>query len=222
MGADSAASGMDDISTRRDLKLFSRGEFMFAFCGSPRAGQLLRYAFEIPVPPENDEQIPAYLVSEFATAFKKVLGEHGLLDEESEFSGSVMIGLRGHLYGLLCDFQISEEDGDGLALGSGRDPARGVLFCTEGLGIPAEDRVLTALEAAEHCISTVRRPFHMIEMSSQQAQQEESNEEAPCTPRTRRCRVHHRTDGRRPDSVQSDSGGNHAVRRLQPAAQRRK
>lgn len=163
MAADSGASawGYVDCQVRRDPKVFHLGGAVIGFTSSWRMGQILRYEFKLPEIPEHCD-LHEYIVRFFVPKLREVAKAAGVLTikEGVEQLGRFLIGLRGRLFYVDTDFQVGEMLTDYLAVGSGAEVAHGALFATKGL--PAQQRLTTALAAAtEHCVG-VRGPYIFI------------------------------------------------------------
>jgi ATP-dependent protease HslVU (ClpYQ) peptidase subunit len=160
MAADSGASawGYTDCQVRRDPKVFKLGEAVIGFTSSWRMGQILRYDFKLPDIPEHCD-LHEYMVRIFVPKLREVAKAAGGLTtkEGVEQLGRFLFGLRGRLFYVDIDFQVGEMLTDYLSVGSGAEVAHGALFATKGL--PAQQRLTTALAAAtEHCVA-IREPY---------------------------------------------------------------
>lgn len=158
IGGDSAGSDGWITLNRADSKVFVNGEMVFGFTSSFRMGQLLAYSFTPPVPGEQQD-VYAYMVTSFVDAVRECLKAGGWAkkENEQEEGGSFLIGYRGRLFCIDGDYQVGEQTCGFHSIGSGAHVALGALFATRGK--PVEERILTALEAAETFISAVRKPF---------------------------------------------------------------
>jgi hypothetical protein len=164
MGADSAGVEWSSIVSRKDPKVFTRGDFIFGFTDSFRMGQLLRYQLCIP------EyflwlDIDDYMHTLFIEAVRKCFLDYGYAKKEHsvESGGHFLVGFSGHLYCVDPDFQLGESQEKYYAIGCGRDVAYGNMYATERLqGSSAENRIVSALAAAEHFCTGVRRPFNVL------------------------------------------------------------
>lgn len=162
MGGDSAGVGNYDLVLRKDPKVFRNGPFLMGFTSSFRMGQLLRYHFR---PPEikPDDDMDEYLSTAFVDAVRSCLKDGGYArkNNEEEEGGTFLVGYKDQLYVIESDYQVGKPLDGFAAIGSGAQIANGALFATRGL--KPEERVRTALEAAERFNAAVRAPFTILE-----------------------------------------------------------
>lgn len=155
IGADSAATDEADGQwILRDPKVFRRGAYLIAFCGAGRWGALLRHVVSLPSPVGDLDRIMAV---DLADAMIKACKTSAY--ELPEDCGA-LIGVRGRLYVLENDLAATRLVDRHAAVGSGCHVAMGSLYSTRRLA--PRTRVRTALEAAERCVSSVRRPFRIL------------------------------------------------------------
>jgi ATP-dependent protease HslVU (ClpYQ) peptidase subunit len=163
MGADSlGTSDQGGASINSYKKLFRVGDFLIGCAGSPRPGQLLRYAFN---PPEynSDEYDPrkdsiaCYMVTKVVDAIKECIDAAKLKEEDKSY---FLIGFKGRLFGIYPDdYQVEEDECGYNAIGASTHIALGSLWTTRAMGYTARTRVELALQAsAEHNVY-VRGPF---------------------------------------------------------------
>lgn len=162
IGGDSSGVGPAyDLSHRTDKKVFLNGEFIIGFTSSFRMGQLLAHAF---VPPMRRPAIDiyAYMVTDFVNEVRICLKAGGFAERhnEAEQAGTFLVGYAGRLFGIHGDYQVSEQIDGFDAVGCGSQIAKGSLYASKGS--PPDERIRTALEAAEHFSAGVRAPFNII------------------------------------------------------------
>lgn len=161
MGADSAGANDWQVTVRADAKLFRNGPFLMGFTSSFRMGQLLRYRFQ---PPKHEPAMDAhhYMVAEFVGAVRTCLREGGYAkkENEQESGGQFLVGYRGRLFMIDSDYQVEEALDGYSAVGSGWLVALGALFASKDWR--PEERVQTALAAAEHMTGSVRGPYLLL------------------------------------------------------------
>jgi ATP-dependent protease HslVU (ClpYQ) peptidase subunit len=161
MGADSAGvDGSLALSIRRDPKLVWRAPYLIGFTTSFRMGQLLAHAFKPPEPCIG-ESVMRFMVVDFVDAVRACLKDGGFASKtnEQESAGTFLVGFLGRVFWIENDYQVAEPDCGYAACGSGRDVALGSLHATRCIGMPAEERVKKALEAAAAHNAAVHRPF---------------------------------------------------------------
>lgn len=160
IGADSASVGGYNIRVRADEKVFANGPFLIGIAGSWRMGQVLRYNFVPPVQ-EPDEETERFMVTRFMEAVRTQFNATGFGEISNNVQtmgdGAFVVGYRGRLFIASWDYHVGWSS-DGLAaVGCGERIAYGSLFSTAGQD--PEQRVLTALAAAEAFSAGVRGPF---------------------------------------------------------------
>jgi ATP-dependent protease HslVU (ClpYQ) peptidase subunit len=161
MGGDSAGSAGNWLTIRADQKVFRNGEFIMGFCGSYRMGQLLRYAFVPPKQPRRAD-VHRYMVTTFVDEVRDTLKKGGFArkkDDVEEIDGAFLVGYRGRLFEIECDYQVGEAVDGFAATGSGASIAQGALCVTQGMD--PRKRLRVALDAAERYSTGVRRPFYV-------------------------------------------------------------
>lgn len=166
IGGDSASVAGYFLTKRADEKVFKKGEFIFGFTSSFRMGQLIRYKLDIPKV-EEGQSIDDYLYTKFLDAviscFKT--NQYARLDNNEIKGGCFLFGFRGGLYQVESDFQIGKPCANFDAVGCGQDIALGCLYgLAENKSMKPEDKLLTALKAAENYSAGVRAPFHIISL----------------------------------------------------------
>lgn len=157
MGADSCC-GSDFIRDFGEPKVFEVGEFLIGVCGYVRIINILRHRF---YPPEQGtkQSISEYLCTTVQDHLREIYTAVGYIVKKEEFESTVdalLVGYRGKLVHL-SNFEAAEFKEEYASVGSGSHVASGALFALKNLH--PKKRIQVALEAAEHHISTVRRPF---------------------------------------------------------------
>lgn len=162
IGADSAGFSDNDLTVRKDAKVFRVGAFVIGFTTSFRMGQLLRYSFD-PPRPEIGACVERYMNTSFVDAVRKTFREGGFLTvkDSAESGGTFLVGLRGRLFMVAADFQVAESQHGFDAVGCGFPFALGSLHETVGNFDPPE-RVARSLRTAEKCSGGVRGPFTVV------------------------------------------------------------
>jgi ATP-dependent protease HslVU (ClpYQ) peptidase subunit len=162
MGADSAGVGGMDIQNRKDVKVFTNGDFVIGCTTSFRMIQLLQYSLHAPKR-HPDTDVMKFMVTDFIEAARKVFREGGFTSkkEEVESGGTFLVGHAGRLFRVDSDFQVGERADGFDSCGCGEAYALGSLACTDGM--PSKDRVRRALEVAAHFSAGVRGPFVFVE-----------------------------------------------------------
>jgi ATP-dependent protease HslVU (ClpYQ) peptidase subunit len=161
LGADSLASNGLQSSHVSDPKIFAKGEFIIAYAGSFRSGQVLTYRFQPPPLPKTKNRLFPYMVNEFVEALRDSLGKAGRIRKEMEQENAwpleFLVAVRGRIFAVQEDFSVLEPMDGYAAAGSGESYCIGSLHTTRGMD--PEKRVHMALEAAAHHDPNVSPPF---------------------------------------------------------------
>lgn len=161
IGGDSAGSDGQCIKSRKDEKVFIKGDMAFGFTSSFRMGQILRYSFVIPEHGPKKDNFE-YLCSDFIDALIDCFTSKGYarIDNNEIEGGQFMLGYKGKLYFIDSDFHVAEASGDYDACGSGEPYALGAMMATDN-PIP-ELAIIKALMVAEFYCPSVRGPFNIV------------------------------------------------------------
>jgi len=162
IGGDSAGVAGQQIIARKDEKVFKNGEFIIGFTSSFRMGQLLRYKF---TPPEIKEgqDLFEYMVKDFVEEVRicfKTGGYTSMINTNNERGGTFLIGVRGRLFEIDCDFQVGENLCGFASVGCGESYALGALDVNTKL--KPKDRIIQALETASKFSTGVCAPFMVL------------------------------------------------------------
>lgn len=162
IGGDSAAvDNRYALRIKADQKVFHNGDFIFGFTSSFRMGQLIRFSFNPPVH-QSGIDICQYIITDFIDALRECLKDGGYAQKhsEQEKAGTFLIGYRGRLFLIDDDYQVAESATMYNACGCGDHIALGAMYSTADQ--PPEERIITALKAAEQFSAGVRAPFHIV------------------------------------------------------------
>jgi ATP-dependent protease HslVU (ClpYQ) peptidase subunit len=145
-----------------DPKIFKKDNMIIGYAGSVRMGKVIKYDFE--PPKSNTRDLDKYMNIDFISALRECLEKNNLkLDtsspERNDMS-ELIIGIKGRIFIVEDDWQVTEYIHDYLAIGSGSPYALGSLYSTTDL--PPNERVQKALEAADQFSITVCQPFDYI------------------------------------------------------------
>ena len=165
IGGDSAGVGGLSLQTRSDPKVFTNGEFIFGYTSSFRMGQLLQYEFSPPTPYEGENGM-GYMVKRFIPSVKSCLDGGGYQTNKSgqDYGGTFLVGYRGELYEIECDYQVARVRQAFHACGCGTDLVLGSLHATENFELTPKDRIRMALDAAVEFSAGVRGPYTILSM----------------------------------------------------------
>lgn len=139
IGADSAGVGGWDIQNRKDVKVFTNGDFVIGCTSSFRMIQLLQYKLNAPKR-HPDTDVMRFMVTDFVEAVRTLFREGGFTTKEkdAESGGTFLVGVAGRLFLIDSDFQVCERADGFDACGCGASYALGAIACTEG---PPKDRL---------------------------------------------------------------------------------
>lgn len=173
IGGDSALTSPDGAQrSYGEGKVFLNGKVLFGVCGLPKVINALRDVLDVPEQPKGvDDQ--KYVSKFLIPAIKECLWETGCSnqgdteeDREGEFfEGSFLMGHKGKLYRVECNFQVITSSYGFDAVGSGQDIAIGSLHASKKEK-DAKKRILEALESSSINNSGVRPPFLILESKS--------------------------------------------------------
>lgn len=164
IGGDSATISGWTLELTGRPKVFRVGEFLIGVSGSPRVSGLLRHAFAPPPIPKKAKHLERYMVTAFVPALRAVLGDAGAEKKQHEVAeidggSAVLVGVRGRLFEVHADYQVTFQQVGYGAIGCGAIVALGALHVAYGENLPPHDRVIYALGAAEAHNIGVRGPF---------------------------------------------------------------
>jgi len=161
MGGDSAGVSGYSVTSRKDPKVFRRGELVIGYTSSFRMGQVLRFSPSVPDKPEGAD-LYEWLCTKFVDGCRKAMKEAGYTETENgrESGGTFLVGVRGRLFTVQSDFQVGETRDGFSACGCGTDLALGAMAVTRGK--KPEDRIRAALAVAERFSAGVRSPFLVV------------------------------------------------------------
>ena len=146
-----------------DPKVFATGPYAMAFAGDFRVGQVLKYHFNPPEPPQDPEVLQRFMVTGFVNRMTEAMKkgglwtkEEGLRIQDSEF----IVAVKKRVFWVGPDLGILEMRDNMIAIGAGKEYALGSLVTSEGA--PADVRVRKALEAANRFCPWVKPPYTII------------------------------------------------------------
>lgn len=163
LGGDSAGVENDNITIRKDEKVFRNKEFIIGYTSSFRMGQLLRFRFT--PPPISGKDLYEYMCTEFVDGVRKCFEEYGFMQKYKggdEKGGEFLVGIRGRLFHIDDDYQVGEPVDGFMSVGSGMYYALGSLDTTNKNQIKPKDRVEIALRVAEKYSCGVSGPFNYV------------------------------------------------------------
>lgn len=164
IGGDSATISGWTLELTGRPKVFRVGEFLFGVSGSPRVSGLICHAFAPPPVPKKAKHLDRYMVTKFIPTLRAVLGEAAAEKKQHDVAGidgnsNVLVGVRGRLFEIHSDYQVTYNQPGYGAIGCGGDIALGALHVATGEDLPPRDRVIYALGAAEAHNMGVCGPF---------------------------------------------------------------
>lgn len=173
LGGDSFCGDEDGIAYDRVIqpKVFTRGEFHFAFCGDFRVFNIIRYEFKPPRPGKNIKDIHEWLVIKFIPELRKAFETSGYKkkhDDVETFGDEdtdIMVVIRGRMFIIYSDFSTFEVR-HYYSIGAGAHFALGAIHTISDMNIPPRERVERALKAADHWSNLVCEPYHIIEIDT--------------------------------------------------------
>jgi len=196
MGADSMASTGYNSYVRRDRKIFWRNSYLIGFTTSYRMGQLLMYAGDDPpAPPRKKTDLHRFMCVDWVNWVRKIYKEGGFLrtQDGTEIGGQFLVAVEQRLFRIGSDFQVMESACSFDAVGSGQEVALGSLFTSKDM--PSQQRIHTALAAAEQWCKGVGRPFYILNtgQSSGAVTHSRKNTNSPKKPTSQKKRTSKQT-----------------------------
>lgn len=159
MGGDSAIT----LDTRfSDIinagKLWRSGDLLFGSSGTLRAAQLVRYETTFKKRPPTCTAFE-YMIKSVIPEIRKCIQSKDVANNK-EYNGNILIGYQGQLFEMSGDYSLVHSTANYAAVGGGGELALGVMFATQGLpGLPPDQRIRLALQAAERFNSGCSAPF---------------------------------------------------------------
>lgn len=161
MGGDSCGASSYSWQTVGNPKVFTVQKFLIGCTSSFRMIDLLAHRLNVKRshPDDSDDK---FMRTTFIEGVRACLKDGGYAKKEApETGGNFLVGYNGMLYEVQNDFSILNCPDWGASVGSGEDAARGSLWTTRKEKDPKK-RVLTALEAAEAVVPSVRGPMIVL------------------------------------------------------------
>lgn len=163
MGADSSASSDNFIMTRKDPKIFTKGEFLIGGTTSFRMLQLLR--FSLVIPDRGNKELYEYMCTDFINAVRDCFQQGGFMqntETNDELGGTFLVAFKHRLFEIQDDFQVAENLDGMSAVGCGGGYALGALYAMKDFNLEAEVLVRNALMVSENLALGVRSPFIIL------------------------------------------------------------
>lgn len=162
IGGDSASSSDNQVSVRKDSKVFKHGDAVIGFTTSWRMGQILRYEMS-PFAISSGQDAHQELVRTYVPALRKVAKDAGCMQQHNsaDYLGTFLIGVAGRLFYVDSDFQVGEPMTPYWAVGSGAAYALGALAATMQTSLDPHARIEHAIGAAEQFSPFVRKPINI-------------------------------------------------------------
>lgn len=165
IGGDRQGSAGYAKTNRIDKKVFKRGEFVFGFTSSYRMGQLIQYKMSIPKFSEGQD-LMEYMVCDFVENLRSTLKGGGFtaIENNEEIGGHFLVGVRGRLFHIQGDFQVSESDDKFDSVGSGEDNALGSMKTAIDYGETDPYKILkSGLDSAHYFNAGVGGEFDYVD-----------------------------------------------------------
>lgn len=170
MGADSLGSNGYSKSVERHPKVFRYKERDDTIMGSTstfRQIDLLKYdttLFDKCDKYENKEVDHEYMVTKFIPKLQKLFEDGGIEETKNgiKSAGNFLIGIKNQLFEVQSDYSVLSSIDGYSSVGCGEDFAVGSLYTTEKTELSCSERIIKALESAEHHSPGVQRPFIIL------------------------------------------------------------
>lgn len=178
-GCDSLGSNSRTKRTRKDGKVFLKGDMIIGCCGTFRLMNIIEFSFKQPSYRnfstnvrnfyDGEDLVMRYMCTVFISELKKCFKENGFLrtkTDDIDKGGQLLIGFQNRIFEIGSDFQVAEFHENYASIGSGYSFAMGSLSTTVDMEITVEDRICKALESAEKFDLFTQRPFHVKALQS--------------------------------------------------------
>lgn len=172
---DSAAVANYEITARRDLKVFKNGPFVMGFTSSFRMGQLLMSSKFKPKRQIFGQTDYDYMITTFIDTVRDLFKNNGFGTGADENGGSFLVGYRGKLYTIECDFQVGENIDCYDAVGCGESFAKGAMevLLIEDNKFNNDTQIRQTLHhvmsAVVHHSAGVSAPFNIVSMTKKES-----------------------------------------------------
>lgn len=160
MGGDSCGSSPSSWQTVGNPKVFKVQNFLIGCTSSFRMIDLLAHNLNVQRahPDDPDDK---FMRTAFIEGVRRCLKDGGYGKEDK--GGNFLVGYNGVLYEVQGDYSVLNCPDWGSSVGSGEGPARGSLWTTQ-YEKDTKKRILTALEAAEAVVPSVRGPMMVLDI----------------------------------------------------------
>jgi ATP-dependent protease HslVU (ClpYQ) peptidase subunit len=98
----------------------------FGYCGSFKLGQLLEHSWSPPIF-AHDANLDTYIYSDLPASIRN-LAKTNELDDKGLMNGSLIFLVMGRLFSIQSDYSVLEYDNPIYTIGSGKWPARSVIY----------------------------------------------------------------------------------------------
>lgn len=157
VGYDSIAQWGNTRFVDKIPKCFYVGKIFVGISGYTRDSQLIQHTLRVYNPSEGEDPTE-YLVNGLCADIHRLFSEFDR-DKDNGPTATGIIVYKGHMYYLGSDASLTEFDVPFFAIGSGGDYAMGAMEALED--VPAEERVVRALEITSKFDCGVGPPFHV-------------------------------------------------------------
>ena len=158
IGGDSQGTGGYEKMTMLGRKVFRLGDMLLGYCGSYRAGQILKYSLKLPPHPTGADA-HKYLCTTFINSVRTAFKKGGILEVENqtETGHDFIIGYKKRLFGIYSDNQVWESKMF-LSMGCGAEYAYGALAAVGG---DPRKRIIKALKVSGMFSTGVGPPYYV-------------------------------------------------------------
>lgn len=175
-GSDSIATSNDySQEVFKDSKIFIKNEMLIGYCGSIRAGQIIKYDFNIPFHPEGFSDMEYFCCLFFPKLLEKFNNREFFYYEDNKSEDinnnnnktpPLLIGYKKKLYLIGEDFQIIESSKNYSCIGSASDYALGAFSLIERLNIniSPEEKIYTVLDSVSDLSYVIKPPYNILKI----------------------------------------------------------
>ena len=171
MSGDSRTTQDSYYDTMNVKKVFIKNDFIIGASGTLRLINILKHKFIPPKYPNriNRLSIDEYMNTLFIDEVRLCFINNGLRqgrEPDQDYNGAFLVGYKGRLFEVGCDFAINESQLPFATLGSGSLIASGSLMTTLYDDISIEEKINKALEVTGKLDCGVGPPYYTLELTN--------------------------------------------------------
>lgn len=173
MAGDSRTCQDSYYDTMNEQKVFIKNghgmtddKFIIGASGTLRLVNILKYNLDLPKHPK-EMSTKEYIYTIFIDSIRKCFEQCGLKpgkEPDQDFNGAFLVGYKGKLFEIGCDYAINESIYPFMTIGSGGFIAAGSLMTTLNDNISIEEKINKALEVTGQLDCSVGPPYYILKL----------------------------------------------------------